>query len=51
VVIADEHAFARVFATHDVARDGVRDDSGIRKSKILGDDAAPAVGAEANRSH
>src|SRR5712692_2564680 len=51
MVVADKHAFARVFAAHNIARDGVSDDASVRKGKIFGDDAAPAVGAETNRTH
>jgi len=51
VVVADEHAFASVFAADDVAGDGVRHDARVRVGEIVGDDAAPAVGTEFDRSH
>ena len=51
VIVADQDALARVFAADDVASDGVGDDARVREGEILGDDAAPAVGSEANRSH
>ena len=51
VVIADQHAFAGIFAAHDVARDRVRDDTRVCEGKILRYNAAPAIRAEANGSH
>src|ERR1700684_4370911 len=51
VVVADDHAFAGVFTADDVASDGVRDDARVRVSEIVGDDAAPTVGAEFDPSH
>ena len=46
VVVADQHALARVFGANHVARDGVGYDARVRESEIFGDDAAPAVGAK-----
>ncbi len=51
VIVADQDAFARVFVAHDVAGDSVGDDARVREGEILGDDAAPAVRAKANRVH
>jgi hypothetical protein len=51
VVVADEDAFSRVFTANDVTRDGVRDDARVCVGEIVGDDAAPTVGAKFNRSH
>ncbi len=51
MVVADDHAFSRVLATHDVPRDGMSDKARVRIGKILGDHAAPPVGAESERSH
>ena len=46
MVIADDNAPARIFATHDIARDSICDDTRVRKGEILGNDAAPTVGPE-----
>jgi len=51
VIVADQHAFAGVFTAHDVARDGVRDNAGVREREILRDNAPPPVGPKANRIH
>src|SRR6266436_3430469 len=51
MVVADDHAFSRVLATHDVTRDRMSNNTRVRKGKIFGDHAPPAVGAESNRSH
>src|SRR5258707_590765 len=51
MVIADDDAFARILATHDVAGNGLRHNTRIRESKIFRDDAPPAIGAELNGVH
>ena len=51
VVVADQHAFARVFAADDVARDRLRHDARVRKREVFRDHAAPSVGSKLNRSH
>ena len=42
---------ARLFGAHHVARDGVRDFADVLVREILGDDAAPAVGAKFDCAH
>ncbi len=51
MVVADDDALARVLGAHDVTCDGLRHDARIRESKILRDDAAPAIGSELDRGH
>src|SRR5258707_12883468 len=51
MVVADEHALARIFSANDVTRDGVRHDSRIRESKIFRDHAAPPVGPKFDSGH
>ena len=51
MVVADQHAFARVFAAHDIARNRVRHNARVRNREIFGDDAAPAIGSKFNRLH
>ena len=46
MVVADDDALARIFAAHDVTGDGLCHNPRVRERKILGDDAAPAIGAE-----
>src|SRR4029077_3660644 len=45
-VIADENAASRVFMFQHIRRDSPRHASDIVKSEVVGNDAAPAVGAE-----
>ena len=45
-VVADQDAALGLFRANDVARDGVRHFANVFEGEILGDDAAPAVGAE-----
>ena len=51
MVVPDEQSFTCVFVAHRIARDGLGHDAGIGKRKILGDYAAPPVGAEFDGSH
>ena len=48
-VVADDDARARFLGANHVARDRVRDRADVFVREILGDDAAPAVGAELYR--
>ena len=48
-VVADDDARARFLGANHVARDGVRDFADVFVREILGDHAAPAVGAELYR--
>ena len=50
-VIADQNAGARLFRTHDVTRDRVRDFAYVLEGEIFGDDGSPAVGAKLNVAH
>jgi len=45
MVIADDDAFARIFAAHNVTGDGLRHNARVRERKIFRDDAAPAIGS------
>ena len=51
IVVADQDAFAGLLGAHDVARDGAGHLADVFDGEIVGDDAAPAVGAEANGGH
>jgi hypothetical protein len=51
VIVADQHALASVFSANDVSRDGVGDDARVGVSEVVGDDGAPTVSAEFDRSH
>jgi len=51
VIVANQQSLASVLIAHGVARDGLRNDPGIREGKILSDYAAPAVGAEFDGGH
>ena len=50
-VVADQDAALGLFGAHHVARDGVGDLADIFEGEIVGDDAAPAVGAKFNVAH
>src|SRR5260221_14626692 len=51
MVVADDDTLARIFASHDVARDSLCYDARVRESKIFRDDATPAIGPKLNRVH
>jgi hypothetical protein len=51
VIVADQHAFAGVFAADNIASDSLRHRARIRKRKIFGNDAAPAVRAKSDGGH
>src|SRR5271169_4377600 len=51
VVVADQHAFARILATNDVACDGSGCNAGIRKREAFGDHVAPAICSKFYRGH
>jgi hypothetical protein len=51
MVVADQHALARVFAAHDIARNGLRHDARVGECEIFRNHAAPAVGAKLDRAH
>src|SRR5260370_12669463 len=51
MVIADDDTLARIFASHDVARDSLCHDARVCERKIFRDDATPAIGAQLDRSH
>src|SRR5579863_832467 len=51
MVVADDHAFARIFAAHYMTRDCLGHRARVCKRKILGNDAAPSVGAEFDCRH
>src|SRR5216684_4544248 len=51
MVVADEHALARVLIAHSVVRNRLRHDARVRESKVFRDDAAPAIRSKRNRSH
>jgi hypothetical protein len=46
VIVTDDHTFSRVFTAHDVARNRFSHPARIRKGKIFGNNAAPAIGAK-----
>ena len=48
MIVADDHALARVLGANDVAGNGGRDEAGVREGEIFSDDGAPAVGAKLN---
>src|SRR2546422_11333758 len=50
-VVAHQHAARGLFGAHDVARNRVGDLAQVRKGKILGNDAAPAVGPKCDGVH
>jgi len=51
MIVADQNALAGVFAADDVAPNGLGHEARIGKREIFANYAAPAVGAEFNRSH
>ncbi len=51
MVVADQHALARIFAAHNIPRERMGDDARVRKRKIFGNNAAPAVGSKFDRRH
>jgi hypothetical protein len=51
MIVPNDDAFARILAANDITRNGLSHNPSIRKSKIFGDDAAPAIGPKFNRSH
>ena len=46
MIVADQHAFARVLTANHVTRNRMRNDARICKGKIFGQNAAPSIGAE-----
>ena len=51
MVVADQHALARIFASHDVARDGLCHNARVGERELFGNHVSPAVGSKFNRSH
>src|SRR5262249_47184444 len=51
MVITNNYTLSRVFSAHDVARNRLRNNPCVREREVLGNDAAPAVGAELDRAH
>ena len=45
-VVADADSLVRIFLRVNVGGDGLGGDAHVRESKVVGDDAAPSVGAE-----
>ncbi len=50
-VIADNNAASRIFMTQNVGRNPARHTTNVLKCKIVGNNAAPAVGAKFDISH
>src|SRR5260370_32314692 len=51
MVVADEHALARILVAHNVPRNRLRHDARVRESKVFRDDASPAIRSKRNPTH